>query len=95
MRFKQKALEVDEILGKAFFKLYAEYGIEVVGDWIDEDDVYRSFMVVKYRNKQHFDSFNRKMETNDVYQKQMKILTGTRESVEIYTMVKAPSLTKF
>lgn len=70
-----------------FSKLYDAHGVELIGVFVNKDNPLEYYMITKYRDEDHFQSFIATVRELPEYQKMTQRVSDVRISAEAVTLI--------
>ncbi|MHA2255853.1 MAG: hypothetical protein ACXAAM_07265 [Candidatus Heimdallarchaeaceae archaeon] len=87
--YKSKQKSTDVIYDDSFedfSKIYKKYDVQVLGGGTNVDDNSEMYLMVVYKDKNHYEETVKKLQTDPTYQELSKNLQEKRESIEVITL---------
>ncbi|MHA2171436.1 MAG: hypothetical protein ACXAB7_16230 [Candidatus Kariarchaeaceae archaeon] len=70
-----------------FAEFYREHGVELLGVWTNKNDPLEYYMLTKYRNEEHYNTFITQVRDDSRYQEMTQIVNDIRISSEVIDLV--------
>jgi hypothetical protein len=84
---KQKSTDVSyDDSFEDFSKIYKKYDVQVLGGGTNVDDNSEMYLMIVYKDKNHYEQTVKKLQSDPTYQELSKNLQEKRESIEVITL---------
>ena len=71
---------------EGFSKVYKKYDVQVLGGGTNVDDNSEMYLMVVYKDKNHYEETVKKLKADSTYIELSKKLQETRESIDVITL---------
>ena len=71
---------------EGFSKVYKKYDVQVLGGGTNVDDNSEMYLMVVYKDKNHYEETIKKLKADPTYVELSKKLQETRESIDVITL---------